>query len=387
VTLAFAMLCAGAAQAAPTPHKLPAASLAYGAIARSDPRMRVELRPLTAATWVDGHDPDVLLRWRERRAYTPLPGPVPIARQLWVALVPRPSLEVTIHNDSDRPLRFADADIRLSDDEGATYTIATSARDYLRDLLGPAMVASAALWLTRLRWGPVELWPSVLSTGLAPWPVGRERALASAIVTAAEQVPLFGRRVVVPAHGSWSGALVFDSDAGSGDALARRLRGNLYVAWHGARFGDEPAEPFLATLPLDPAPTEQDCLTAPFGDPDRGLRHGVGPPLAIDGMAVTRTEAEDEMIALHASRADAQRARRMRVAGAVLIGAGVLGTAGVAATIAIAGHPHDAPAGVSMLALTGVGAVLNYVGKRREQAAMARYNAYMRETGACAAPR
>jgi len=42
---------------------------------------------------------------------------------------------------------------------------------------------------------------------------------------------------------------------------------------------------------------------------------------------------------------------------------------------------------VSFLALSGVGAVLNYVGYRRERTAVAQFNTYARATGACAAPR
>jgi hypothetical protein len=370
---------------APTLHKLPSNALSYAGVIAADDRMRVELRPVTAATWVDGHDPTLLLRWRERRLYAPLPGPVPEDRQAWVALVPRPSLEVTIHNDSDQPLSFERAEIRVNDDHGGRYAIATSALGYLRDLIGPMMIDSPALWLARLRWGPVEQWPTALTTRLGPRPSGLELPVAAAIRAAAEQVPLFGTGVVVPPHGAWSGALVFDTDAGAGEALASRLRGNLYVSWRGARFGEESAQPFVASLPLDARITGEDCMQQLY---DPGIGHfRVVRPMAIDGMAVTRIEANEEMIGLSASRADALRARRMRVAGGVLIGAGLFASVGSPAAIALSDRAREAPAGVSWLALTAIGAALNYVGVRHEREAMARYNGYMRETGACAAPR
>jgi hypothetical protein len=243
-------------------------------------------------------------------------------------LVPLPSLAIDIDNDGDQPLRFDRAEIRISDDSGAPYR------------------------LTRVQ--------TALST--------------------------FGPDVVVGPRSRWSGVITFETDAGTDGALADRLHGNLYVAWRGARRGDELTAPVLVTLPLAAAPSAQDCLRGPLWT-ESGGRHFARPRSILDATPVTATEADEEMLKVKASRTDAANARKLRIAGGALIAAGVLGAVTVPAAVATTGHSREAPAGVASLALAGAGAAILYVAQHREQAAMNRYNRYMDETGACAAPR
>jgi hypothetical protein len=106
----------------------------------------------------------------------------------------------------------------------------------------------------------------------------------------------------------------------------------------------------------------------------------------LDATAVTATEADNEMLQIAASRKDAARARKLRIAGGVLLGTGVLGAVTIPAAVATTGHSREAPAGVASLAIAGAGAALLAVAQRDERHAVDEYNRYMHETGACAAP-
>jgi hypothetical protein len=367
-------------------HALPKTALSYGAAQVDEAQVHIAVRPVTAATWVDTHDPAVLMRWRERLFYTAWPTAARDDRTLYVPLVPRPSIEVQIENDSDTPLSFANARIELRDDSGASYTLAPNARAFLPDIVGPVLDASPALWLERLHWGPVADWPVARTTG--PVALPDQSPVLTGLLEAAEKVPLLGPGVVVAPHSRWVGALVFITRAGSLESLADRLRGNLYVSWRGAKPGDAAAPAFEVTMPLAAAPSSGDCMTIEeHFETWNGRNEPVPTKTIIDGDAYTHLEGQEELLALHASSAEAKRAAKMRVVGNALIGAGIAASGITIGGLVSSGHIDYAPAGTAMLGISVIGGVLNYIGYRHEQSAIRQFNRYTAETGTCAAPR
>jgi ABC-type Na+ efflux pump permease subunit len=106
----------------------------------------------------------------------------------------------------------------------------------------------------------------------------------------------------------------------------------------------------------------------------------------MGGRRVTNTDVYETLLSTPVSRTHAQRARALRIVGFTLIAGGVVSTVGAGAGIAAQGHPEDGPAGLSLLGVSGLGAVLTYLGTREELKAVGSYNQFAFETGACAAP-
>jgi hypothetical protein len=106
----------------------------------------------------------------------------------------------------------------------------------------------------------------------------------------------------------------------------------------------------------------------------------------IGGTRVTRAGERKALLDVPDSRRAASRAGALRLAGTLLLGAGAFSAAGAAAGIAGTGDLRDSPAGLSLLAVSGVGVLLHYLGARREAEAERSFNRYAFQTGACAPP-
>jgi hypothetical protein len=229
-------------------------------------------------------------------------------------------------------------------------------------------------------------------------------------------VPLFGPDLVVAPGGRWVGALVLLGDASSPKEWAARLGGNLTVSVTGIVAGGRAMEPQQFTLPLDGHADSVLCedgrrASSPdacrldgyhaFRDEgpcvqlgirsgwDKGLRvpyTSVAKARWIGGTRVTDTELDQSLHDLPESRALSGRARTLRAASYALAISGVLGSALTAAAIAGADRSREAPAGLSVLGVSAVGAILGYLAVRTQDQAIRAYNREAFKTGACAAP-
>jgi hypothetical protein len=390
----------------PTHYALPSNALRYASATRDDDGLRVTLTPVTQLH----QTPALMARmlWRQSPLYWGVALREKENQDLILPLVPLPSLQVTIENQGREPIRFAGADIQVEDDTGHRYAIAARTEEYLPRVLDQLLAKAPDLWFLRQKWGPTDVWPAYM--GWHAW-----NAPVMALIDAARQVPLLGREVVVQPGERWVGAIVVLDDAKSPEELVERLKGNLKVSWSGVTAGTQPIDPQQFTLALDGRADSVVCSDGQrVGSPDlcpvegyREWRDG-GPCIQLGprntwaagnklpsslwrarwlgGTRIANSDLDQALRDLPESQKLAKRARALKAAGYTLILGGTLAAASTAAGIAGAGYTREAPAGVSLLGITGVGALLEYLAVRTEDQAIRAYNREAFKTGACSAP-
>jgi hypothetical protein len=205
-------------------------------------------------------------------------------------------------------------------------------------------------------------------------------------------------------------------DPQSRQDLAERLKGNLKVSWSGVRAGEQAMDPQQFTLPLDGRARSVTCADGTqVSSPDEcaldgyagyradgpclqlGYRKGWVdgkrvPYLAVEkarwigGTRVTDSDLDQALRDLPESKKLEQRARALKAASYTLVLGGVLGAATTAAGIAGAGYEREAPAGVAVLGVSVVGAVLGFLSLKVQDQAMRAYNREAFKSGLCSAP-
>jgi hypothetical protein len=403
---AFAMAAlALAAGCAPARYALPQTTLSTRVQTQMQENVVISIRPVNESNWQSVPHLQTHLRWSEPVAYWgSLRSDTP--RDLTLPLVPFPSLEVTIQNYGQTPLHFDASDLIVEDSEGHRYPVLTDASEYFPQVLNRMLAQTPELWARRMWLGPVGMWPEY--TELDAW-----TAPIEALRREARKVRLLTPSVQVAPGETWTGALVVRSEVSSSAELAKAVKGELRVHLAGMRAGERELATRSFAFALGGHPDYVTCsdgqkVSSPneCARPD-GYTHWIpdGPclqqgeltPLAparplqtarwINGERITNTEAATALLQVPASRPAAVRGLQLRIAGFTLIGGGLVGTVGVAAGIAAGLHDSkDAPAAVSLLALSGVGVVLGYLGHKSELQSIRSYNQYAFATGACARP-
>jgi hypothetical protein len=369
------------AHAAPTRYPLPRNALGRPVATVYEDDVLMTLQPVNEHNWARFTGLKTRLTWEEPTLLWGIPGQ---RRDLVLPLVPLPSLQVTLENHGAAPLSFRDADLVVTDGSGQRYPVAVETEDYQARVLSRLLTDVAELWNSMLPLGPVTMWPPYLGPSVVTRPI-------LALAAAAHTVPLLGREVEVAPGERWSGALVVDVSAGSLHQLADLLRGELTVRLRNVRVGERRLDERVFTFALDAQdatgePVAAPCLQSGEDDYRRVGQVTGAPQRLLDGTRVTRTDAEEALLGLAESRRAADKARTLRAVGYTLMGAGFFGAAGAAAGIAGAGESQLAPAGLAVLGVTGVGAILNYVGWKRERTAIRQLNDFAQATGACAPP-
>jgi hypothetical protein len=107
----------------------------------------------------------------------------------------------------------------------------------------------------------------------------------------------------------------------------------------------------------------------------------------LGGAPVDIRELNEALRSARASQPAIDRARRLRLAGWTLMGAGVTGTVTTAVALAADRRGQQTTEGLGAMALAGVGALLLYLGKRSETQAVRSFNRQAFESGACLVPR
>jgi hypothetical protein len=375
------------------------------ALRQTQEDIAVSVRPVNESNWKIFPNLQTRLQWDEPLAtWGLLSNPSP--RDVTLPLVPLPSFEVTIQNRSQVPLSFAASELIVEDSLGHRYPVLTDVAEYLPQLYDRLLAETPELYARRPAGGTLAEWPP---TNLAPqaWMAPLEMLKEDA-----RKVPLLTSSVEVAPGATWIGALVIRPQLSSSEELAKTLNGQLLVHLAGIRQGERDLPTRTFSVALEGRPTYVTCSDGrKVGSPNEcarldGYAQWIpdGPCLQqgevrlpystrtqtarwLDGDRITNTEAYDALLRVPASHAAAVRGFKLRVAGFALIGAGLLGTVGAAAGIAAGAHDSkDAPAAVSLLAISGVGAVLAYLGHRSELESLRRYNQYAFTTGACARP-
>lgn len=358
---------------ATTTYRIPSSSLAtIAAQPARDADVEVTLEPVTDTTFNQYPQLSHALHWDETATQWGVPTRAS-QRDLLLPLVPLPSFFVTITNDGDEPLTLAASRIAIRDAAGGSHRVLTHVDDYLPRVVDRLVSQVPELWLRTQGLGPVSVWPPYLPW--LPWTMPVEELRA-----AARTVPLLGEQVVIAPHAAWAGVMVVDVGAGSPAELAQLMSGSLRVSFAGLRtfeasFAGGGATPAAGACV---ATSEEQPLT-PSLKRSRTVRF-------VGDARVTSADLDSLLVATPASRADAKKARALRIAGWTLVGAGLGGSGVAAGVIGSVSDSSYAPAGLSVLALSGVGAALLYAADRRETAAVREYNAFASATGACAAP-
>jgi hypothetical protein len=323
-------------------------------------------------------------------------------RDLVVPLVPLPAFEVTIENHTAETVSFAGSSIALTDDGGRSYPVFADPSGYMQrvvDRLGstvPEMLPVAISFNSML---PVWNWDPV-------------KAPTAALVDEAAQVPLLNDQVEIAPGGTWRGALVADIGAQSPEALGRMMKGRLSVTMTGAHAGQRELLPWsFAFVAFEPdesvvcsdgtrAKSPAGCARADGyatwtpGGPclQAGDAHdlfhssNVHPVQYLDGRRVANSDMYSAILSVTPSRKLAERARALRIAGYTLLGVGVVGAATTAGALGATHHSDVAPAGLGLLGVSAVGAVLLGVGHHQELEAVRAFNQYAFATGACVNP-
>ena len=350
-------------------------------------QIRIDMHAVLGAAFVDVHDTDTLIRWRKRVLYRPWPFAGDRDHVAFVPIVPRPSVEVTIHNDGDTPLSFAFANIEVTDDSGGRYRLATKPADFVPSVLDPLLIANPHAWLEHMGWDAFNQWPTTAPTKQSADDLGAIPLAGRVVQEAAQAVPLFGQTVIVAPHGSWDGALVFQAAPGSKKTRDSKQRGSMFVSWSGARVGAVPSSSVKIEFPLVPEEASEassPCMIVPENPPGNG-----GPPVLKPVVPVrpSATPQEEVLLRVPAASHLAKDGVVLRAIGNGLIGAGIVAGVSTAAGIGVSHHPDNALAGLSLLAISAVGGVLDYAGWREERKAMRTFNTASAHTGVCSAPR
>ncbi len=228
--------------------------------------------------------------------------------------------------------------------------------------------------------------------------VGQAGPLAQ-IRDALGRIPLIGHgRTLAPGE-HWQGFVVFDLYS---DAPLEHLD----VVFAGTQVGNQPDAPIQFAFVSEPPPPRK-CAKA--GEVASVL--GVCPSdlakyePATDGPCIQDTrsyfkrrrqwwidgaEAADSDLyrtlqSVAVPRRLTNRGLKLRIAGWVLMGAGVVASIATAAAISRSGRPSLAPAGLAWLGVPVVGLVLNARGQADIRAGVARYNELTAASGVCSA--
>jgi hypothetical protein len=103
----------------------------------------------------------------------------------------------------------------------------------------------------------------------------------------------------------------------------------------------------------------------------------------VNGNFLTNTDAWSELRSVPSSRSAANHAIHLRVLGFSLIGGGFLAGVATAGGLIASHHSQEAPAAVSLFAITAVGITFAYLGRKSELKAVRQYNHYAFATGMC----
>ncbi len=383
----------------------PATASRWGTVVFEKDSVRVSLRPVTDRAWQEAPAESRIewdewsLYWRVRRDHQ--------SPDLIAPLVPLSSIQVSIENLGVEPLRFAEANVTVEDDHDRFWPIASEAQQYL-----PVVVDEVVARVPELS----SQGPRLGSPRHGDWP--------AAIQAMALAVPLLGPGIEVQPGGRWTGALVLLDGAASPEDLVLRSRSSLRVSFSGIRSGDRVLEPWLAVLPLEHSghvvcsdgqrvaspdacgdPEEYfpkwtadgpciqrsiERVALPLRLPTRGGVYnddGTVRRLWIGGTSIHNADLAQALLNTSASQPAIERARRLRVAGWTLVGAGMFGAASTAAALSANGYDKEAPAGLGVVAVAGVGALLLYLSKRDERAALRSFNRQAFESGSCVVPK
>jgi hypothetical protein len=337
--------------------------------------VQITVRPVNQLTFAHFPTLSLRLRWHESPIFWRLLPESTPDRDLVLPLVPLPSLAITIANHGTAAVSLRSAHVTVDDGQGHAWAVVAKSDELIGPVLERLLSNTPELWQRVQALGPPATWPPYLGPDwwTAPIEVLRDET---------RRVPLFGTDVVIAPGETRTLALVAKVGAASPEALASLMRGDLRVQLDGVRAGERELLPQTFTFQVAAPERSTPCVI-------EGGPFWYNRPLTAywaDGRRVLRSDVEALLLATRDSHAAAARSRRLRIAGYTLIAASVFGSVGVVAGIAGTGDHRDAPAGLSGLAVSGVGAALNYFAQKSFSEGLRSYNAYAAATGACRTP-
>jgi hypothetical protein len=335
---------------------------------------------VTHTSWRDHHAVEVRLEWNEinnsgyargdlnsQTLFTP--GLLPERGE--VSLVPLPSFEVRIINNTQAPLSLAGADLYLEDERGHKFP-------WIKDVLTIRRRAETELF---------ERHPSLA--------LPSNRVALNAFHDAQNELPLLVPELSIPPGGDWQGYALFDlevHDVGAMQAfmtLTQELR--LRIA-HLAPDGTELVFHFpvlrkpRSTARLDSYATDP-IENGPCIQQTRKLRSLFNRQWWMGGAPIADSDLHRTLLRQSISRAQMKRGLLLRGVGYALTGAGLLSTSVGAVVIANTEHGSfkpEAAGALGFLGLSAVGIVLTIVGTRHSNEAVRLYNEQSEATGLCA---
>lgn len=364
----------GCGEAPPLRYPLPATvAVRPTAVRELGDGVRITFEPVTESRLARRPELAVPISWSEPPVSPTLRVDGGKRHARLAALVPLPALWMTIENHGPDPLQFGCTQLALTTGAGAAYRILTR-RNQVEAVAVERLLAeepSLRAWRTQ------QLATQRDPTAPLPVDVVRE-ALA--------HVPLFDPSLVVPPGGRWVGAVAFEIGAADIAALEKIVGGGrLEVHLACAQAGDRPLPP--ASFAFTLAPKRQPdgaCLE------EHAVRLRYGWPVdlhTLDGKLLASSEVSEVLLAQPVSRDPGRRVMALKGAGIGLVAAGILGSVLTAAVLGSTGHAQEAPAGLALLGLSGVGGVMTWYGHKAQHAAITRFNARADETGVCPRPR